>query len=201
MSIPNTFTKPKNLNPWMIFRSHHQTLTTFLLKIWEREWVIKKILGWHGGEPHGESGDVLRHSGECPKWNPQGRGLFLRESKRNRGGGCLGRVWEKGKWLLDLSACELIPPARGTREQSTTHPRTVHEAPANSPWGMRTVRHPGADGPFFNPEPPVPPRAPSTRADGLHRTGNGLPCTAGQSGPLSRTVWLVFFFSAWCILK
>jgi hypothetical protein len=61
------------------------------------------------------------------------------------------------------------------------HARTVRDSPTDSPRGARTVRHLGADGPLFHPEPPVPPRAPSTRADGPRRTG-------GRSARYGRTV-------------
>jgi hypothetical protein len=40
-----------------------------------------------------------------------------------------------------------------------------------SPRGAWMVRHPSTDGPLFASEPPVPPQAPSTRMDGLRRTG------------------------------
>jgi hypothetical protein len=150
----------------MIFRSHHQTLTTFLLKIRERESeLFEKRPGWHGGEPRKESGDVLGRSGECPKRNPQGEGLFLRESKRKRDGWCLGRVWEERDCLTYLLAAR-------------SHLRTAR---ADSLRGARTVRHPGADGLLFHPEPRVPLQAPSTHADSPRRTG-------GRSAEYGRAV-------------
>jgi hypothetical protein len=100
----------------------------------------KKIPGWHGGEPRGESGDVLGRSGECSNQNPQGGVLFLRESKRKGEWWRLGRVWEEEKELVDLSAHGLGPTC-------ARHARTVRDTPADSSRGARTVWHPGADDP------------------------------------------------------
>jgi hypothetical protein len=143
----------------MKFRSHHQTLITFLLKIREREWDMwKKIPGWHGGESRGESGDVLGRSGECPNLNPQGEGLFLRESKKERGMkvSCgLGK--RKESWWL-------ISPRPGTHLRAT-----CVDCP-RCPCG-RSARC--ADGPLFPPERPVPPLLPTNHADGPRRPGGG----------------------------
>jgi hypothetical protein len=118
--------------------------------------------------------DVLRRFGECPKRNPQGGCLFLRESKRERG---------KKKTLVGLDKRKGFPASftsRGLGPTRAKYPWTVRGAHADGPRGAWTVRHPGADSPLFVPEHPVLPLSPPSRADS--------PCRPGERSTRSRQI-------------
>jgi hypothetical protein len=116
---------------------------------------------------------VLGRSGECPKQSPQEGGSFLeREQERGKEMRFFS-VWRRSPVCLTYSS--------RVRPTCARHARTVRDAPADSPRGTRTIRHPGADDLLLSPEPPILPGAPSTRADGPRRTD-------GQSARNCRTV-------------
>jgi hypothetical protein len=64
---------------------------------------------------------VLEESGECPKRNPQGGSLFLRESKREIKRGGLGRVGEEKELPASFTARDLGPIR--ARHARTVRPR------------------------------------------------------------------------------
>jgi hypothetical protein len=134
--------------------------------------------------------NVLGRSGECPKQNPQGGCLFLRESKRERGKERTLVGLEKRKGcLLHLHPVTWDLPARGTCGQSTEPTRTVCVVPRRSGAPARTVRYLFQNIQYC----PSPHRAARTVCVAL---ADGLPGADGQSGPPPRTVRPSFSFSA-----
>jgi hypothetical protein len=178
----------------MIFRSHHQTLITFLLKIRERErvryakntWMTWWRISWRF------RGCAWTVRGVPQSKSPRGGVLSWERAKERCGEGLL-RFGKKKERAVGLSPRDLGPTC-------ARHARTVCDAPADNLRGARTVRCPGADGPFYAPEPLVPPQSPSNCADGPRRTG-------GQSARYRQTVQPTgrivrpapFFISAWYI--
>jgi hypothetical protein len=112
--------------------------------------------------------DVLGRFEDSSNQNPQ-EGPFLEREQEER------------DCLLDLAT-------RGPGPTCAWHTQTVRDAPANSPLGVRTIWHPGADSPKLPPEHPVALRAFVTRANSRGEPKDGPPGKAGRSARLPRKV-------------
>jgi hypothetical protein len=123
----------------MKFRSHHQTLITFLLKIRERENGIceknTRMTWWRISRRVWGYARTVRG---VPQSKSPRRGPFLeREQERKRDEGLLRFGKEKGELMTYLPAT-WDPPARDMRGLSATPLRTVREVRGRSVICTRT---------------------------------------------------------------
>jgi hypothetical protein len=170
----------------MKFRSHHQTLITFLLKIREREWDMRKKYPDDMVENLAESlGMCSDGPGSAPIEIPKERAFSWERARKKEGWRSLA-VWERERRADDLSPRDLGPTC-------ARHAWTVRDAPADGPRGARTVR-------YFHQNVQYLPSCPRTTRTVRAAPAEGPLGTAGQSGPLPRTVRPAFS-SAWYILR